>query len=104
MKGKMIKLLAVVMSAFFIFYAGYQVWRFFYNPYQTEITTEYSVSESLHVHGIAVRSETIIESVQTSGSVSYVYEDAQRVLKNRTVAYTHASADTVDKMIQIGKK
>ena len=101
MKGKMIKLLAVVMSAFFIFYAGYQAWRFFYNPYQTEITTEYSVSESLHVHGIAVRSETIIESVQTSGSVSYVYEDAQRVLKNRTVAYTHASADTVDKMIRV---
>ena len=43
MKGKMIKLLAVVMSAFFIFYAGYQAWRFFYNPYQTEITAEYSV-------------------------------------------------------------
>ena len=55
MKGKMIKLLAVVMSAFFIFYAGYQAWRFFYNPYQTEITTEYSVSESLHVHGIAAK-------------------------------------------------
>lgn len=101
MKGKMIKLLAIVMSAFFIFYAGYQAWRFFYNPYQTEITTEYSVSESLHVHGIAVRSETLIESEYTSGSVSYVYEDAERVLKNRTVAYTHASADTVDKMIRL---
>lgn len=101
MKGKMIKLLAVIMSAFFIFYAGYQAWRFFYNPYQTEIATEYSVSESLHVNGIAVRSETLIESEYTSGSVSYVYEDAQRVLKNRTVAYTHASADTVDKMIRL---
>lgn len=103
MKGKMIKLLAVIMSAFFIFYAGYQAWRFFYNPYQTEIATEYSVSESLHVNGIAVRSETLIESEYTSGSVSYVYEDAQRVLKNRTVAYTHASADTVDKMIRLAE-
>lgn len=100
MKGKMIKLLAAVMSAFFIFYAGYQAYRFFYNPYQTEITTEYSVSEALHVHGVAVRSETLIESEYASGSVSYVYEDAQRVLKNKTVAYTHASADTVDKMIR----
>lgn len=101
MKGKMTKLLAILLSAFFIFYAGYQVWRFFYNPYQTEIATEYSVSEALHVHGIAVRSETLIESAYTSGSVSYVYEDAQRVLKNRTVAYTHASAETIDKMIRL---
>lgn len=101
MKGKMTKLLAILLSAFFIFYAGYQVWRFFYNPYQTEIATEYSVSESLHVYGIAVRSETLIESAYTSGSVSYVYEDAQRVLKNRTVAYTHASSETVDKMSRL---
>ena len=36
MKGKMIKLLAAVMSAFFIFYAGYQAYRFFYNRYQTD--------------------------------------------------------------------
>lgn len=103
MKGKMAKLLAVLLSVFFLIYAGYQAWRFFYNPYQTEVATEYSVSESIHVKGIAVRSETLIESDYTSGSVSYVYEDAERVLKNRTVAYTHASSDTVEKMLRVAE-
>ena len=97
MKSKMLKTLAFIMSAFLLVYAGFQVWRFFYNPYRTEIAVNYSVSESIHVNGLAVRTETIIED-SYSGSVSYVYEDAAKVLKNRPVAYSHASGDTVVKM------
>lgn len=97
MKSKMLKTLAFIMSAFLLVYAGFQVWRFFYNPYRTEIAVNYSVSESIHVNGLAVRTETIIED-SYSGSVSYVYEDAAKVLKNRPVAYSHASSDTVVKM------
>ena len=97
MKSKMLKTLALIMSVFLLVYAGFQVWRFFYNPYRTEIAVSYSVSESIHVNGIAVRTETIIE-YNYGGSVSYVYEDAEKVLKNRPVAYNHASSDTVIKM------
>ena len=68
-----------------------------YNPYKTEIAVTYSVNEALHVNGIAVRTETVIED-QYGGSVSYIHEDAERVLKNKPVAYAHASADTVQKM------
>lgn len=97
MKNKMIKLLAVMMSLFLIVYAGYQAWTVFYNPYKTEIAVTYSVNESIHVNGIAVRTETIIED-QFDGSVSYIHADAAKVNKNKAIAYAHASADTVNKM------
>ena len=97
MKNAMIKTLAVLMSVFLIGYAGYQAWGFLYNPYKTEIAVTYSVNEAIHVDGIAVRTETVIED-HTDGSVSYIYKDASKVLRNKPVAYAHASFDTVMKM------
>lgn len=100
MKSKLLKGLTILLSVFLLGYAGYQVWQFFYHPYQTEITVTASVNESIHVSGLAVRTETLIES-DYGGSVSYVFEDAARVLKNKPIAYTHSSADTVNKMTQV---
>ncbi len=97
MKSKMLKFMAVLLSVFLVIYAGYQAWTFFYTPYKTEIAVTYSVNEAIHVNGIAVRTETVIED-QYGGSVSYIHEDAARVLKNKPVAYAHASSDTVKKM------
>ncbi|MBR5310881.1 MAG: hypothetical protein IKU42_07145 [Oscillospiraceae bacterium] len=93
----MMKLLAIIMSLFLIVYAGYQAWTVFYNPYNTEIAVSYSVNESIHVEGIAVRTETVIED-QFDGSVSYIHEDAAKVNRNKPVAYAHSSSDTVSKM------
>lgn len=97
MKVNFLKVFAALMTFFLVIYAGYQAWTFFYNPYQTEIAVTYSVNEAIHVDGIAVRTETVIEE-QYDGSVSYIHEDAAKVLKNKPVAYAHASADTVMKM------
>ncbi|MBQ5329386.1 MAG: hypothetical protein J6J15_09410 [Oscillospiraceae bacterium] len=97
MKVSFFKIFAAVLAIFIIGYAGFQAWTFLYNPYKTEIAVTYSVNEALHVNGIAVRTETVIED-QYGGSVSYIHEDAERVLKNKPVAYAHASADTVQKM------
>lgn len=102
MKGKLLKGFSILLSVLLLGYAGYQVWQFFYNPYQTEITVAASVNESLHVNGLAVRTETLIEN-EYGGSVSYVYEDAARVLKNKPIAYTHSSAETVNKMTQVSE-
>lgn len=97
MKSKMLKIMAVLLTVFLLCFAGFQAYAFFYNPYQTEIAVTYSVNESLHVSGIVVRTETVIED-QYGGSVSYIHKDAERVLKNKPVAYAHASSDTVEKM------
>lgn len=97
MKSKVLKFTAILLSVFLVVYAGYQAWVFFYTPYKTEIAITYTVNESIHVDGIAVRTETVIED-QYDGSVSYIHEDAARVLKNKPVAYAHASASTVEQM------
>lgn len=91
------KTLAALLAVFLVGYAGYQAWTFLYNPYKTEIAVTYSVNEAIHVNGLAVRTETVIED-QYGGSVSYIHEDAAKVLRNKPVAYAHASADTVTKM------
>lgn len=100
MKSKMLKILAILLTVLLIAYAGYQIWRFFYHPYETEITVTSSVNEGLHVSGLAVRTETMIDNAY-GGSVSYLYEDASRVLKNKPIAYTHSSEETVNKMLQV---
>ena len=97
MKSKFLKIMAALFAIFIIGYAAFQARALFYNPYRTEIAVKYSVNESIHVNGIAVRTETVIED-QFGGSVSYIHEDAAKVLKNKPVAYAHASLDTVQKM------
>lgn len=97
MRSNALRIIAVLLSLMLIVYAGYQAWVFFYTPYKTEIAVTYTVNEAIHVNGIAVRTETVIED-QYGGSVSYIHEDAERVLKNKPVAYAHASSDTVKKM------
>lgn len=99
MKSKMMKVLVVLLALFLIAYAAYQAWTVFYNPYQTEIAVNYSVNESIHVDGLAVRTETVIED-SFDGSVSYIHEDAAKVNRNKPIAYAHASSDTVNKMIR----
>ena len=98
MKSKLMKATAILLALFLIVYAGYQAWTVFYNPYKTEIAVNYSVNESIHVDGLAVRTETVIED-QLDGSVSYIHEDAAKVNRNKPIAYAHASSDTVNKMI-----
>ena len=100
MKSKMLKILAILLTVLLIIYAGYQLWRFFYNPYETEITVNLSVNESLNVSGLAVRTETLIDNVY-GGSVSYLYEDASKVQKNKPIAYTHSSEETLNKMLRV---
>ena len=69
MKSKFFKIMAVLFAIFLIGYAAFQARTLFYNPYRTEIAVTYSVNEAVHVNGIVVRTETVIED-QFGGSVS----------------------------------
>ena len=84
-----------MLALFLMIYVGYQAWKFLYDPYKTEIAMRYTVNETMRVHGIAVRTEELVFG-EDAGSVSYIYADATKVLKNSAVAYTHASSDTVE--------
>lgn len=89
------KIPIVLLSVFLLIYVGYQLWGFIDNPYKTEIAMRYSVSETIRVNGIAVRTEEPVYS-EDAGSISYNCEDAAKVLKGSCIAYTHASKDTVE--------
>ena len=93
MKSKMLKFMAVFLSLFLIGYAGYQAWVFFYTPYKTEIAVNYSVNEAIHVDGIAIRTETVIED-QYGGSVSYKLSIATLGSMPKTLAVLAVSIAT----------
>lgn len=97
MRNRILKVLAILLLTFLVIYAGYQAYTFFYNPYKTEIAMTYSVNEAVHVNGLAIRTEITIED-QSGESVSYIHKDAEKVQRNKPVAYAHTSSDTVDKM------
>lgn len=97
MKNKTATVLVVLLSIFMAVYAGFQIWNFFDDPYDTEIVSEYSIKDTIHVSGLAVRNELIIDG-DAGGSISYVYDDGSKVNKNKVVAYTHGSKDTILKM------
>ena len=80
-----IRVVAGLLSVFFVVYVGYQAFRFFYSPYQTETVISYSVQDSLRSKGIFIRDETVL-SQPSQGVVSYVFEDAARVAGGETVA------------------
>ncbi len=88
------KILAVVMSLFLVAYVGYQVYRYMYSPIKTEPVQKYVVDDTVYAQGIAIRDEIPVAG-NSSGIVSYFYDDGVRVITGTSVAEVHANRQSV---------
>ncbi len=88
------KILAVVMSLFLVAYVGYQVYRYMYSPVKTEPVQKYVVDDTVYAQGIAIRDEIPVAG-NSSGIVSYFYDDGVRVITGTSVAEVHANRQSV---------
>lgn len=86
------RLVAVLVVSFLLVYAGYQAYRFFFNPFQTETVFDYTVSQSVDAQGVVIRSETLLDAASGTGVGRYLFEDGQRVTVGQTVAEFYTSA------------
>ncbi len=94
MKSLAIRTATIFIAVFFVLYVGYQAIRYFNEPYQTEVVFRTSVEESIRVDGVAIRSESVLESTSYSG-VDYAYENGERVKKNAKIADFYSTAEEI---------
>lgn len=79
------RLIAAMLLLFLTVYVGYQLYRYYFSPIQTETAFQHSVTESIAVEGVIIRSETVIPRTQ-SGVESISHDDGTRVAVGQTVA------------------
>ena len=94
MKSLAIRTATIFIAVFFVLYVGYQAIRYFNEPYQTEVVFRTSIEESIRVDGVAIRSESVLESTSYSG-VDYAYENGERVKKNAKIADFYSTAEEI---------
>lgn len=74
----------------FVLNMAYQILRVMFSHYEYETVYDYTVSRSIPVEGIAIRSEILIEG-QYSGIENYIFEDGTRVSVGESVAEFYTS-------------
>ncbi len=87
------------VSIFLIFYLAYQIYMSVYLPYQTEVASVVTVSDTVELTGIPARDETVIQT-DTSGSVCYFYDNGTKVAKDSEIAAVYADEASVSNILE----
>lgn len=90
MGSRVVKVLGIILSAFAVFYFGYQIYFFMYTPYDTEIAMLYNYSDQVDLNGVVIKSEQIIEGT-ADGVVKYEYSNSQKIGSGSVVATVYQS-------------
>lgn len=102
MKFVLDKIIALILSAFMLFYAVYQGYRFVNKPYQTEIAYDYTVTDSLLAKGFFIRDENVI-TINDDGVIKYLYDDGKKVANNALIAEVFENENAVKNSNDINK-
>lgn len=94
MKSLAIRTATIFIAIFFVLYVGYQAVRYFNEPYQTEVVFRTSIEESVRVDGVAIRSESVLQSTSYDG-IDYAFENGERVKKNAKIADFYSTAQEI---------
>ena len=76
MKSLAIRTATIFIAVFFVLYVGYQAVRYFNDPYQTEVVFRTSIEETLRTDGVAIRSESVLNSTSYEG-IDYAFENGE---------------------------
>lgn len=90
MNSIMLKVLGGVISLFTIIYFGYQVYMMTYDPYPTETALVNNYTDQIELHGIAVKSEQVLDE-EATGIVKYTNSNSKKVVSDATVATIYAN-------------
>ncbi|MFU0833727.1 MAG: Secretion protein HlyD [Oscillospiraceae bacterium] len=85
---------ASVIAFLLLLYVGYQIYRSHYSSVQTETASYFTASESVHVNGIAIRDEVLLQE-ETEGVVDYILSDGDKISKGGTVALIYSNEQQV---------
>ena len=93
--------IVLLIALLFLCYIGYQIYSFFYKPYQSEAVYPYTVSDSITLTGTAFRDESVVTTDQI-GVTNYLFSDGSKVTKSSLIAevYQNENDALAQKQIQ----
>lgn len=85
-----IKAVVGVLTALGVCLIGFQLYRYYHTDLKTEVAYNYTVRDSLEAQGVAVRSETVIDTTY-SGVINYSNQDGEKVSKGNQIAEVYSN-------------
>lgn len=86
------RLVLGLITLVLIFYVGLQIYRYTSTQYKTEIVYTYTVAESAHVTGVALRREIVLDDRVDSGVATYIHSDGTKVSTGSPIAEVYPNA------------
>lgn len=96
MSNKLTRVVALILAVFALIYFGYQIYHFFYTPYQTEVTEVYQYVDEVELEGVLLKNEEVI-SKEHDGVIQYEYHNAKKVVEGSVVGTIYQSEADVSK-------
>lgn len=90
LKKRLIQLMLFAGAAFVVFYVGYQITRFVFPSYPTEVAYSYTMYDSTPGVGCIFRDETVLES-RRSNVLVYAVDDGSKIPNKAVVAELYES-------------
>lgn len=97
------KLITVVLGFVLFAYIGFQAYRAFYNPVETESAIFVEVDDSVQVSGYVVRDERTIIKNHGSGVLEVALFEGERVRNGDFVAMVHSTEESAAKNREVAE-
>ena len=95
------RIIIALLSVLLLVYVIYLLSNASFKNIRTESATYSTMTESLDVDGYFIRSETIMNSKNIGGVISYKMEDTDKVSKGEKVAEVYNSAEDAQKQAEL---
>ena len=100
-------IISVLFMAFVLLFMGYNGFRYFYKPIETEITYEYTIADKEKTKALMVREEEILPFPRPDDVFDYTVDDGDVVVAKTVVAKTYQNEDALfnkSKTAELDKK
>ncbi len=89
------RIVTVLLALFLVVYSAYQVYRFIYNPYKTEMAKIYELNTSFSINGVVFREERPIDTATGTAILDYIVPDAAKVGVTTVIAKEYNNEQVV---------
>lgn len=91
------KIVTFVLGILLFSYIGYQVYRIAYNPVKTVSAIFAEIDDSVELHGIVIREETVMQKNYGSGVLEMNVYEGERVASGEAVAVVYNDSSAVER-------
>lgn len=88
-------IISVLFMMFVLLFMGYNGFRYFYKPIETEITYEYTIADKEKTKALVVREEEVLPFPRPDDVFDYTVDDGDVVIAKTVIAKTYQNEDAL---------